>query len=170
MQNIPSQLIITVESYIYITSFKMKGSPDLGQAVILYCIPNTPWWGNNHLCHSEVEVWQIYVLLRHRSWIDSKCMSLRNSRVSMVALHNLKEGLNNTFCIYTLNKSSKWYIVYICKVFRIGLNADKYHHYCDFLCIIKIVNVLFVHFESSCQYQFTDKTMTSKAKWRLKPK
>ena len=33
MQNIPSELIITVESYIYITSFKMKGSPDLGQAV-----------------------------------------------------------------------------------------------------------------------------------------
>ena len=32
MQNIPSELIITVESYIYITSFKMKGSPDLGQA------------------------------------------------------------------------------------------------------------------------------------------
>ena len=33
MHNIPSELIITVESYIYITSFKMKGSPDLGQAV-----------------------------------------------------------------------------------------------------------------------------------------
>ena len=32
MQNVPSELIITVESYIYITSFKMKGSPDLGQA------------------------------------------------------------------------------------------------------------------------------------------
>ena len=33
MQNIPSQLIITVMNYINITSFKMKGSPDLGQAV-----------------------------------------------------------------------------------------------------------------------------------------
>ena len=32
MQNIPPELIITVENYIYITSFKMKGSPDLGQA------------------------------------------------------------------------------------------------------------------------------------------
>ena len=32
MQNIPSELIISVENYIYITSFKMKGSPDLGQA------------------------------------------------------------------------------------------------------------------------------------------
>ena len=32
MHNISSELIITVESYIYITSFKMKGSPDLGQA------------------------------------------------------------------------------------------------------------------------------------------
>ena len=32
MQNIPSELIITVKSYINITSFKMKGSPDLGQA------------------------------------------------------------------------------------------------------------------------------------------
>ena len=32
MQNIPSELIITVKNYIYITSFKMKGSPDLGQA------------------------------------------------------------------------------------------------------------------------------------------
>ena len=33
MQNIPSELIITVKNYINITSFKMKGSPDLGQAV-----------------------------------------------------------------------------------------------------------------------------------------
>ena len=33
MQNIPPELIITVKSYINITSFKMKGSPDLGQAV-----------------------------------------------------------------------------------------------------------------------------------------
>ena len=32
MQNIPSELIITVKNYINITSFKMKGSPDLGQA------------------------------------------------------------------------------------------------------------------------------------------
>ena len=32
MQNIPPELIATVENYIYITSFKMKGSPDLGQA------------------------------------------------------------------------------------------------------------------------------------------
>ena len=32
MQNIPSQLIITIKNYINITSFKMKGSPDLGQA------------------------------------------------------------------------------------------------------------------------------------------
>ena len=34
MQNIPPELIITVKSYINITSFKMKGSPDLGQADI----------------------------------------------------------------------------------------------------------------------------------------
>ena len=34
MQNIPSELIITVKNYINITSFKMKGSPDLGKAVI----------------------------------------------------------------------------------------------------------------------------------------
>ena len=34
MQNIPSELIITVKNYINITSFKMKGSPDLGQADI----------------------------------------------------------------------------------------------------------------------------------------
>ena len=33
MQNIPSELIITVKNYINITSIKMKGSPDLGQAV-----------------------------------------------------------------------------------------------------------------------------------------
>ena len=32
MQNKPSELIITVKNYINITSFKMKGSPDLGQA------------------------------------------------------------------------------------------------------------------------------------------
>ena len=36
MQNIPSELIITVENYIYITSFKMKGSPDLGQAAMQF--------------------------------------------------------------------------------------------------------------------------------------
>ena len=30
--NIPSELIITVKNYIDITSFKMKGSPHLGQA------------------------------------------------------------------------------------------------------------------------------------------
>ena len=71
---------------------------------------------------------------------------------------------------YTLNKSSKWYIVYICRVFRKGLNADKSYHYFDFLWKIKIHNVIFVHFEFSCQYQFTSKTMTPKAKWRLKPK
>ena len=32
MQNIPSELIITVTNYINITSFKIKGSPDLGQS------------------------------------------------------------------------------------------------------------------------------------------
>ena len=32
MQNIASELIITVKNYFNITSFKMKGSPDLGQA------------------------------------------------------------------------------------------------------------------------------------------
>ena len=32
MQNIPPDLIITVKNYINITSFKMEGSPDLGQA------------------------------------------------------------------------------------------------------------------------------------------
>ena len=40
MQNIPSELIISVENYIYITSFKMKGSPDLGQADVH---SGTPW-------------------------------------------------------------------------------------------------------------------------------
>ena len=30
-----------------------------------------------------------------------------------------------TFC-YTLNKSSKWYIVYICRVFQKGLFADEF--------------------------------------------
>ena len=32
MQNMPSELIITVKNYMNITSFKMKGSPDPGQA------------------------------------------------------------------------------------------------------------------------------------------
>ena len=73
-------------------------------------------------------------------------------------------------CPYTLNKSSKWYIEYICRVFQKGLNADKSFHYFDFLCIINISNVVFIHFKSSYQYQFTSKTMTSKAKWRLKAK
>ena len=34
VQNIQSELIITVKNYINITSFKMKGLPDLGQAVL----------------------------------------------------------------------------------------------------------------------------------------
>ena len=72
--------------------------------------------------------------------------------------------------MYTLNKSSKCYIVYICRVFRKGLNADKLYPYFDFQCIIKIQNFVFVHFKSSFQYQFTGITMTSKAKWRLNPK
>ena len=39
MQNIPSELINTVKNYINITSFKMKGSPDLGQAdVHMLCL------------------------------------------------------------------------------------------------------------------------------------
>ena len=33
MQKIPPELFITVKNYINITSFKMKGSPDLGRAV-----------------------------------------------------------------------------------------------------------------------------------------
>ena len=40
MQNIQSEFIITVKNYINITSFKMKGSPDLGQAV-MYLINNS---------------------------------------------------------------------------------------------------------------------------------
>ena len=71
---------------------------------------------------------------------------------------------------YTLNKSSKWYIVYISRVFPKGLNADKSYHYFGFLCIINISNVLCIHFKSSYQYQFTGKTMSSQAKWRLKQK
>ena len=42
MQNIPSELIINVKNYINITSFKMKGSPDLGQAV--YASMKTQNW------------------------------------------------------------------------------------------------------------------------------
>ena len=52
--------------------------------------------------------------------------------------------------------------MYICKVFRKGLNADKFYLYFDFQCIIKIHNFVFVHFKSSCKYQLTGKTMTSK--------
>ena len=77
------------------------------------------------------------------------------------------------FCmpvIYTLNKSSKWYIVYICRVFLKGLSADKFCPYYDLKRKIKTNNFVFVHFKSSCQYQFTSKTVTAKAKWRLKPK
>ena len=37
MQNIPSEFIITVKNYINITSFKLEGSPDLGQAVNVTC-------------------------------------------------------------------------------------------------------------------------------------
>ena len=82
--------------------------------------------------------------------------------------------LGNMFCkgsiVYTLNKSSKWYIMFICRVFRKGLNADIFYIYFDFQCIIKMHDFSFVHFKSSCQYQFTGKTMTSRAKWRLNPK
>ena len=32
---------------------------------------------------------------------------------------------------YTLNKSSKWYIVYICRVCQTCLGADKFYTYFD---------------------------------------
>ena len=67
-------------------------------------------------------------------------------------------------------KFYKCYIVYICRVFQKGLNADKSYHYFDFLCKINISNVVFIHFKSRNQSQFSGKTMTSQAKWRLKPK
>ena len=70
---------------------------------------------------------------------------------------------------YTLNKSSKWYIVYICMVFRKGLSADKFYPYFAFESIIKIRNFIFVHFKFSCQSQLTSKTMTSKTKWCHEP-
>ena len=86
-------------------------------------------------------------------------------------IHDVCYGcVSMRFGRYTLNKSSKWYIVYICRVSRKGLYADKFYPYFDFQCIIKIQNVVYVHFKSSCQYQFTDKTITSRAKWRLHPK
>ena len=69
-------------------------------------------------------------------------------------LHSTKV-LSDTFCIFA--------------GYLKRLNADKSHHFCDFLCIIKIHSVVFVHFKSSCNYQFIGKTMTSTAKWRLKP-
>ena len=47
MQNIPSELIITVKNYINITSFKMKGSPDLGQADKYFPVITDP--APNHL-------------------------------------------------------------------------------------------------------------------------
>ena len=48
---------------------------------------------------------------------------------------------------YTLNKSSKWYTVYICRVFRKGLNADKFYPYLDFQCTIKIHSFDFAIFK-----------------------
>ena len=65
--------------------------------------------------------------------------------------------------IYTINKSSKWYIVYICKVFQKGWRAGKFYPYFDFECIIKIHNFAFANFKSSCQYQFTSQTIASEA-------
>ena len=49
MQNIPSELIITVKNYINITSFKMKGSPDLGQADM-----DLAWHHREHLLSKYV--------------------------------------------------------------------------------------------------------------------
>ena len=70
---------------------------------------------------------------------------------------------------YTLNKSSKWYIVHICRVFQTGLFADKFYQNFEVESLIKTNNFVFVHLKPSCQYPFTRKTMASKAKWRLKP-
>ena len=44
----------------------------------------------------------------------------------------------------------------------------EFYPWFDLECIIKTNNDVFVHWKSSCQNQFTRKTMTSKAKWRLK--
>ena len=78
--------------------------------------------------------------------------------------------LKNICCLlYTLNKSSKLYIVYICRVLQNGLIAGEIYPLLYLEYIIQTNNVVFVHFKSSCQYQFTRKTMASKAKWRLTP-
>ena len=69
---------------------------------------------------------------------------------------------------YTHHKSSKWYIVCICRGFQKGLIADEFYPSYNLECIIK-TNYVFVHLKSSCQYRFTRKMMASKAKWRLKP-
>ena len=70
---------------------------------------------------------------------------------------------------YTLNKSSKWFIVHIWRVFQTGLFADEFYQKFEVESIIKTNNFVFVHLKSSCQYQFTKKTMAYKTKWRRKP-
>ena len=69
---------------------------------------------------------------------------------------------------YTLSKSSKWYIVYICRVFHKGLIADKFYPWFNLECIIRTNNFVFIHLKFSCQNRFTRKMMASKATSRLK--
>ena len=44
---------------------------------------------------------------------------------------NNTSSLTCTWFQYTLNKSSKWYIVYICRVFQKEWSADKFYPYFD---------------------------------------
>ena len=70
--------------------------------------------------------------------------------------------------MYTLNKSSKWYIVYICRVFLRGLIVDEFYPWFYLECINKTNNFVFIHLKSSCQYEFNRKTMASKSKMAFK--
>ena len=75
----------------------------------------------------------------------------------------------NTLCwilprllCYTLNKSFKWYIVYICRVFRKGLIVYEFYPYFDLECVINTNNFVYADLKSSCQFQSTKKW------WHLK--
>ena len=76
MQNIPSELIITVKNYINITSFKTKGSPDLGQADICENCSMLNSVEQIVLFHLSVFVTFIHYILHNLTlYIDKLCSS-----------------------------------------------------------------------------------------------
>ena len=112
----------------------------LNTVICTYRVSDNIWYHkkyNNFAYLPEI----IFIYIANFSWINQVHVETKNKGKMHFAWAY--------YDVYTLNRSSKWYIVYICRVFQKGLNADKFYHDFDFLYTINICNVVFIHFKSS---------------------